>query len=352
MRLRPRRPPGVLGDPSPLELPPLAVAAHAAFVLRASSLDPDAEPFAASPGGLEARLHFSDSEASFSNSDAPPPPGRGKAVYSRRPRRGDFMGDARHSPRPSPPAQRRLASIMVPPPRMSVQPDAEGFRPVQSCRCWRCVAALRRPVPSNLLGKCFNYLAGDHVKAYCTFPSKCFNCKDGGHQARDCPLPPAVGPWEGKRGRSPGRVPSRQRGARRCRSSPSCGSSADTASARSVSTGIASSVPPVRQPPTPEPFVTEPVEPTVDAPTEAARSVAGVSSGVGLVINIGAAIGDARGGLSSSNRTSGLMATPVPCYGVSRNPQLRQGQGPGALCSSWWLCRAPRPSRLLRMHCL
>jgi hypothetical protein len=105
----------VLGDPSPLELPPLAVAAHAAFVLRASSLDPDAEPFAASPGGLEARLHFSDSEASFSNSDAPPPPGRGKAVYSRRPRRGDFMGDARHSPRPSPPAQRRLASIIVHP---------------------------------------------------------------------------------------------------------------------------------------------------------------------------------------------------------------------------------------------
>jgi hypothetical protein len=91
---------------------------------------------------------------------------------------------------------------------MSVEPDAEGFRLVQSRRHWRRIAEPHRPVPSNLVGKCFNCLAGDHIKADCKFPSKCFNCKDGGHQAHDCPLPPVAGPWEGKQGRSPGRIPS------------------------------------------------------------------------------------------------------------------------------------------------
>jgi hypothetical protein len=53
------------------ELSPLAAAVHASFVLRTSSLDPDAEPFIASPGGYEERQHFTDSEASFGESDAP-----------------------------------------------------------------------------------------------------------------------------------------------------------------------------------------------------------------------------------------------------------------------------------------
>jgi len=61
------------GRSVPQEMPPLAAAAHAAFVLWASSLDPDADPFVASPGGSEVRHHFSDSEASFNDSDAPPP---------------------------------------------------------------------------------------------------------------------------------------------------------------------------------------------------------------------------------------------------------------------------------------
>ncbi|CAD6226867.1 unnamed protein product [Miscanthus lutarioriparius] len=63
-----------------LELPPLAAAAHAACVLRASSLDPDIEPFVGSSGVGENRLHFTDSKASFGDSDAPPPSGRGKEI--------------------------------------------------------------------------------------------------------------------------------------------------------------------------------------------------------------------------------------------------------------------------------
>lgn len=46
-----------------------------------------------------------------------------------------------------------------------------------------------------MIGKCFNCLAGDHVHAKCTFPSRCFNCKEEGHQERDCPRPSAPGRW-------------------------------------------------------------------------------------------------------------------------------------------------------------
>ncbi|CAD6234865.1 unnamed protein product [Miscanthus lutarioriparius] len=150
-------------------------------------------------------------------------------------------------------------------------PDAEGFRQVQSRRRWRRVASPRRPVPSNLVGLCFNCLAGDHVHADCTFPAKCYNCRDVGHQARDCPLPPVAGRWEGKRGRSPPRATGFRRGARRRRSSPSRGASpADTVSAHSASTGREPSVPPVCQPPTPEPQVNDPPAGNAGQPLPAA----------------------------------------------------------------------------------
>lgn len=154
---------------------------------------------------------------------------------------------------------------------MSMAPDAEGFRQVRSRRRWRRVASPRRPVPSNLVGLCFNCLAGDHVHADCTFPAKCYNCRDVGHQARDCPHPPVTGRWEGKRGRSPPRASGFRRGARRRRSSPSRGASpADTVSAHSASTGREPSVPPVCQPPTPEPQVNDPPAGNAGQPLPAA----------------------------------------------------------------------------------
>lgn len=62
------------------ELPPLVAATHASLVLWASSLDPKAEPFTASLGGSEEKLHFTNLEASFYDSDTPPSSGRGKAA--------------------------------------------------------------------------------------------------------------------------------------------------------------------------------------------------------------------------------------------------------------------------------
>lgn len=134
------------------------------------------------------------------------------------------------------------------PPRMSTEPDVDGFREVHSRRRWRRTTAPRRPVPASLVGKCFNCLIESHVKAQCTFPSRCFRCHEEGHHERHCP---SRGSRIGKRGRSPGLGLGRQHGGRRRisrRTSP-----ADTVSARSASTGRSPSLPPVCEPPTPEP---------------------------------------------------------------------------------------------------
>jgi len=142
------------GETTPPQLPPLAGAAHAAQVLRTSSLNPDAEPFSTSPG---ERLHFSDSDESLGDSDAsspPPPPGRGKDpvlprrhLRSSRPRAqpSGFMAAARREQPPRPvraarrevprlvrAAQVRLRSFVGHPARMNAEPDADGFRTVES----------------------------------------------------------------------------------------------------------------------------------------------------------------------------------------------------------------------------
>ncbi|XP_066316497.1 uncharacterized protein [Miscanthus floridulus] len=124
-------------------------------------------------------------------------------------------------------------------PRASAYVDADGFTLVESRRRWRSRERPRvsrhRPVPSTLVGLCFNCLEGDHVAAECRFPSRC-HCRCPGHRARDC-----------KRGRFPTRQPARGRGAPRPRQvrpgrppSPS-----GTVSGRSCSTDQDTSVPPV-----------------------------------------------------------------------------------------------------------
>lgn len=113
-----------------------------------------------------------------------------------------------------------------------------------------------RPVPSTLVGLCFNGMAGDHVATECHFPSPCLHCRCTGHRARDC-----------KCGRSPVRLPAHGRGAPRPRlmrpahqPSPS-----STVSSRSCSTDRETSVPPVCRPHFGSPqHAPEPVgEPTV-----------------------------------------------------------------------------------------
>lgn len=117
------------------------------------------------------------------------------------------------------PARNRLASIIVHPPRMSVEPDTKGFKMVQSWRCWRHATESRRPMPVNLVGKCFNCLSDKHVKADCMSLVRCFNCLDNGHQACDCPLPLRA-PGDGKHSHSPAHFSHHHGRARRHHSVP------------------------------------------------------------------------------------------------------------------------------------
>jgi hypothetical protein len=129
------------------------------------------------------------------------------------------------------------------PPRMTGQPDADGFREVVNRRRWRRVVVQRRPVQANLVGKCFNCLSVSHVKADCTSPPRCFHCLGEGHQERSYP---ALGRGAVKRGRSPAMGVGRWGRGGRCHRSRE--SAATTVSGRSASTGRSPSVPSVCAP--------------------------------------------------------------------------------------------------------
>lgn len=47
-----------------------------------------------------------------------------------------------------------------------------------------------RPVLVDLVGRCFNCFATDHVAATFRNPSHCLRCQQEGHQARHCKRPP------------------------------------------------------------------------------------------------------------------------------------------------------------------
>lgn len=86
------------------------------------------------------------------------------------------------------------------PPRSSSPPlvDEDGFRRVVSRRRLREDAhrvrpppppRVRRPVPADLVGRCFNCLAFDHVASQCVNPSRCLRCEKIGHVAKNCKRP-------------------------------------------------------------------------------------------------------------------------------------------------------------------
>jgi len=104
----------------------------------------------------------------------------------------------------------------------------------------------RWPVPADLVGRCFNCLAFDHVTARCSRPSRCLRCEETGHVAKNCKRPRCPGPPLRGRGR-----PIRRAGlvadaavAANSRGVGRSAGSASTASVDSASTGRAYSGPP------------------------------------------------------------------------------------------------------------
>jgi len=175
--------------------------------------------------------------------------GKGSALEGRHrsasPARGSggFMADARRSLHGGGSVPRSHSSPVV---------DEEGFRVVVNKRRARRREGFtrrhkaRRPVPADLVGRCFNCLAFDHVAARCSRPSRCLRCEETGHVAKNCKRPRYPGPPLRGRGR-----PVRRTGpvadaavAANSRGMGRSAGSASTASDDSASTGRAYSGPP------------------------------------------------------------------------------------------------------------
>ncbi|KAG2649711.1 hypothetical protein PVAP13_1NG128738 [Panicum virgatum] len=146
---------------------------------------------------------------------------------------------------------RRSSSVAAPPSQMRGDPlvDADGFRTVVYKRRARGDTRLprrpRRPVPADLVGRCFNCLATDHVASCCTQPSRCLRCEQVGHVARNCKRPRFPGPPRGRGCPTRRFVPAADvTAAANIRSRCHSAASASTASSGSASTGCAYSGPP------------------------------------------------------------------------------------------------------------
>jgi hypothetical protein len=176
---------------------------------------------------LGERLSFSDSEASYDSETEPPlegkavAPGAGRQRRPRRRRRrrntdGSMAAARRSQPaivglsqasRPNVAHDRRPSPPVAHPARATGAADEDGFYQVQSRRRWRRRTRPRQSkhVPPNLVGKCFNCMGEDHVRAQCVNRSRCLNCGSECHRRRDCPFPEiSTGrPTTRKRRRSP-----------------------------------------------------------------------------------------------------------------------------------------------------
>jgi hypothetical protein len=126
---------------------------------------------------------------------------------------GGFMVDARWSStaashgctaaspaagarRAAPAAPVVLATLVARAARGQPPADAsEGWQVVTHRKKWHRIAQhappplLRRPVPTDLVGKCFNCLRSGHVAVDCTNAAQCLHCHKEGHQAWSCKRP-------------------------------------------------------------------------------------------------------------------------------------------------------------------
>ncbi|RLN09848.1 hypothetical protein C2845_PM11G18690 [Panicum miliaceum] len=268
---------GSEGLKSPLSrLPPLAAAAVAAAMASASGASwrspapgSASSPQPGGPSGLTPDwLHYSASSSDGDSLAMSPvarrkgkevvPPSGGCSDLMAAPSRanpGGFMADARRVARVAPhPAHRQHpASVVVAPHPRDAAGEDGGW--VEVRRRWRRrVRHPRpppRPVPADLVKRCFNSFPKDHVAAACRNPSRCLKCSQEGQQARHCKRGRVVRGGLGRAAPSWAPVAGASHCIRRLGAAPSRRGSAgsdDTRSARSQSTGRASSLPEICAP--------------------------------------------------------------------------------------------------------
>ncbi|TVU25176.1 hypothetical protein EJB05_27661, partial [Eragrostis curvula] len=90
-----------------------------------------------------------------------------------------------------PPVRILLRSTVHVPKQTQQGPDAEGWTKVESRSTRRSrachVRGLRRPVPADLRGKCFNCFSPNHRAFFCRSSPRCFCCQAVGHRSYVCP---------------------------------------------------------------------------------------------------------------------------------------------------------------------
>jgi hypothetical protein len=80
-------------------------------------------------------------------------------------------------------------------PRTELAAASDGRQVIARRKKWRRLPRrpspplLQRPVPTDLVGKCFNCLCPGHVTVSCTNVVHCLRCHREGHQARSCKSP-------------------------------------------------------------------------------------------------------------------------------------------------------------------
>ena len=71
--------------------------------------------------------------------------------------------------------------------------DPEGWQKALSRgarrRQRRAARPPRRPIPADLVGRCFNCFSPSHTAALCRERTCCFRCRSQGHRSYECPAP-------------------------------------------------------------------------------------------------------------------------------------------------------------------
>ncbi|KAM0858336.1 hypothetical protein ACQ4PT_047890 [Festuca glaucescens] len=147
----------------------------------------------------------------------PPPPARGGAGSSSPAPRGVVPPvAAAQRPWAVDDNMRRLASLVVQPPR---DPTPVARAPAPGAAPWTDVRGRKRTrnqqatlpawtirsgLPTNLARACFNCTRTCHISAECTYETVCLRCGEEGHHARSCPQNRrAGGDHRGGRGQGP-----------------------------------------------------------------------------------------------------------------------------------------------------